>query len=78
MISPWITLNKPDGTPVIINIEHILLFEPQEYRSHRMESSKWGTYILLSTSVDRIVTAQFSDVNEYIMKYQRSKVGVGE
>ena len=75
MSNPWITLNRPDGAPVIINIEHILLFEPQEYRNHRMDSSKWGTYILLSTSVDRIVTAQFSEVHERIMDYQRSKRG---
>jgi uncharacterized protein YlzI (FlbEa/FlbD family) len=75
MSNKFIELEQIDGTPVIINIEQIILFEPKEYRNHRSESRKWGTYIVLPGGVTRVVTDQFSSVHEKILEYQRSKEG---
>ena len=75
MTQPFIELEQIDGTPVIINIEQIILFEPKEYRNHRAESRKWGTYIVLPGGVTRIVSDQFSEVHERVLEYQRSKGG---
>jgi len=74
-MNPYITLNKPDGTTVTINIEQILLFEAREYRIHQTESPTWGTYIILKTNVDRVVTEAYSEVHEKIINYYQSKGG---